>query len=255
MSENHADLQIVAGGISAWAKDNKANISLASYAVEIEAWRRLTGVQHVSRILEIGCGSGLFLVSAIALGFADSAVGVEPAIEEHGTKPEDVKRTEEIVAALSLRDRVSFRHETFRNMLQEPSSEGYDLLVFRNSLHHLYERKNGEGAETIAIESFRDDLKAADALMEDAPNIYIMEASRPNPVYGRMFDWYRRVTGRPKIDWGSKRTRKEWEGLLRTFGYSQVKSTSLAVNKWVNQPIGRYVGRHVSASFLITGKK
>ena len=255
MSENRADLQIVAGGISAWAKDKKANISLASYTAEIEAWRSLTGVQHVSRILEIGCGSGLFSVSAIALGFADSAVGVEPAIEEHGTKPEDVKRTEEIVAALNLRDRVSFRHETFREMLQEPASEGYDLLVFRNSLHHLYERQHCEGAETLAIESFRDDLTAARALMEDMPYIYIMEASRPNPVYSRMFDWYRRATGREKIDWESKRTRKEWEGLLRALGFSQVKSTSLPVNKWVNHPIGRYIGRHISASFLITGKK
>ena len=202
-----------------------------------------------------GTGSGLLLVSAIALGFADSVVGIDPAIEEHGTKPEDMKRTEEIVAALNLRDRVSFRHETFREMLHEPAGEGYELLVFRNSLHHLYERQPCEDAETLALESFRDDLTAALTLMKDTRYIYIMEASRPNPVYGRVFDWYRRATGRANIDWGSKRTRKEWEGLLRAVGYRNVKSTSLAVNKWVNHPIGRYIGRHISVSFLITGKK
>ncbi len=73
--------------IDSWAASKHAHLTLETYQAEITQWSRLTGIDRVSSVLEIGCGSGLFLLSCLALGFAQRAVGIDPAYPTHRMVP------------------------------------------------------------------------------------------------------------------------------------------------------------------------
>ncbi len=136
---NDQMMRVLGQFIKEWAQAKKAFISVSTYVREIEEWRKLTGVHQVRRMLEIGSGSGWFLTVAVALGFAEEGVGVDPAFSEEGTHIDEVRTTESVISRLDLSDRVHFRICTLADFLPKALFEGerYDLLVFRNTLHHI----------------------------------------------------------------------------------------------------------------------
>ncbi|MEM1518496.1 MAG: class I SAM-dependent methyltransferase, partial [Nitrososphaerota archaeon] len=118
-------------------------------------------------MLEIDSGSGWFLATAVALGFAEEGVGVDPAISDDGTSIDEIRTTESAIKRLGLNDRVHFRICTFEDFLRTalPKSEKYDLLVFRNTLHHLYPRSKQSPLERELLDKCIKDLRSALGLL------------------------------------------------------------------------------------------
>ena len=78
---------LVEDHIKGWSKARKSNISLRTFVCEIDTLCDATGVEHFKRVLEVRCGSGIFLISYVALGLAETGFGIDPTIAEQGTAP------------------------------------------------------------------------------------------------------------------------------------------------------------------------
>lgn len=132
-------------------------------------------------MLEIGSGSGWFLTTAVALGFAEAGLGVDPAISEEGTHIDEIRATESAIKRLNLGERMHFRVCTFEAFLGEALPKGAkdDLLVFRNVLHHLYPRSKQNPTEHELVNKCIEVLRSALGLLNDPGYLYVMEATRP----------------------------------------------------------------------------
>ena len=255
MQTEKSTLIPVEKAIMDWSAEKRANISLASYRLEIDTWRKLTGIDRVSRIIEIGCGSGLFLVAAIATGFAEAGLGIDPEIGAHGTDEGENAHAIALRDSLNLGDQIEFRQVTMESLLTEGNGEHFDLVVFRNSLHHIHERPHDEKDRGPADQQCLKDLATARGLLKEPGFIHIMDASRPPQIYGALYNIYRRAARKGRLDWSGKRTSKEWMAILSSAGFRHIGSESLPANKWIGNPIGRQLGRLVSSSVLITGTR
>jgi len=246
--------KIIENAIKEWAQSKKAFISLYTYAWEIEEWRKLTGVHQVKRMLEIGSGSGWFLATAVALGFAEEGVGVDPAISEDGTSIDEIRTTESVIKRLGLSDRVHFRICTFEDFLRTalPKDEKYDLLVFRNTLHHLYPRSKQSPVERELLDKCIEDLRSALGLLNAPGYLYIMEMTRPSKLYAVTYNLYRTWRGVPTINWDSKRTPFEWRLILKKAGFMWIGVTRLPAHYplLLNIPGGHILAKLLSCQFL-----
>ena len=238
--------------IKEWAQTKKAFISLSTYTYEIDEWRKLTGVHRVKRMLEIGSGSGWFLTTAVALGFAEEGVGVDPAIPEDGTSIDEVQATKSAIKRLGLDERIHFYICTFEEFLREALSKGekYDLLAFRNTLHHLYPRLKQNPTEYV--DKCVKDLHCAFSLLNDPGYLYVLEMTRPSKLYAAAYNLYRTLRGAPNIDWDSKRTLSEWRSILREGGFEWIGVTRLPVHHplLLNIPGGHTLAKILSRQFL-----
>jgi len=249
----HDQMMCILGeAIKEWTQAKKAFISLATYIREIEEWRKLTGVSQVRRMLEIGSGAGWFLVTAVALGFAQEGIGVDPAFSEDGTAIEEIRKTETVIHKLNLSKRVCFRICTFTAFLENAYSktEKFDLIVFRNTLHHLYPRSKETQTDQERVSECIKDLHSTINLLSDPGYIYVMETIRPSNVYATMYNLYRSFRGAPAIDWESKRSLSEWTWILKEAGFKLIGTTRLGVPHplFSRAPVG---AKLLSSSFLI----
>ena len=140
MQNDTQALKQVERTIMNWSAENRANISLKSYTLEIDTWRKLMGIPCVSSMVEIGCGSGLFLVLAIAYGFAESGLGIDPNMEAHLAVQGENACALELRDELQLTDQIEFRKVSMKDLMNKSHGDQFNLLVFRKSLHHIHER-------------------------------------------------------------------------------------------------------------------
>jgi len=174
---NDQIMRVLGEVIKEWAQEKKAFITLSTYIREIEGWRKLTGASQVRRMLEIGSGAGWFLVTAVALGFAQEGAGVYPAFSEDGTAIEEIRNTETVIHKLNLGKRVCFRICTFTAFLENAFSktEKFDLIVFRNTLHHVYPHSKETQINQERVSKCIKDLHSTSNLLSDSGYIYAME--------------------------------------------------------------------------------
>ncbi len=255
MMPHAASLEEISTTIRMWAREKKANVSLACYSAEIELWRKLTGKKRVRSILEVGCGSGLFLLCAIATHFAERGEGVDPAIGEDGTEIQEMEATLALIDRLKLSDRVLLRRRHFEEMLRGDNEERFELVIFRNSLHHIYPRDTEAPAELDRLQKCVQGLSAVKELLTEDGYLYVVEASSPNRLHGMLYNAYRKTKGSGPIDWKSKRRKEEWEKILAGAGWTEIHTSVLPINKWINRPAGKLVREYLSPSFLISASK
>ncbi len=241
--------------VRSWALSKKANLSLASYEREIEALKTLTGLEHTPNLLEIGSGSGLFLVSAITLGFADTGIGFDPGNADDGTSLEDIRQTQGAVSDLGLTDSVRFEQKTFSEILASEPTERYSMIIFRNSLHHIYERQADRAADKAITDRCVQDLTSLQRFLADDGVLCVLEATRPSPAIAKIVNAYRGSKGAGPIQWDDKRTKPEWIDLLRASGFKNTVSANRPYNKWIGNPIVRTIGTRFSPQFLVAARR
>lgn len=233
----------------------KANLTLDSYELEIEDLKALTGVEHTPNLLEIGSGGGMFLLSAVALGFADAGIGLDPGNESDGTSADDIKRSQQVVLDLDLVGKVRFEQSTLRELLDGASAERYSMIVFRNSLHHIFERDADRSIDQSVAEQCVQDLISLQRFLTDDGVLYILEATRAPFLVAKLSDVYRRSKGLGPIGWADKRTKPEWIDLLRAAGFRNTVSANRPYNKWIGNPIVRNAGKRMSAQFAVAARR
>lgn len=241
--------------IRSWALSKKANLSLSSYEREIEALKALAKLQHTPNLLEIGSGSGLFLVSAVTIGFADTGIGFDPGNPDDGTSLEDIQHTQGVVTDLGLADTVRFEQKTFSEILAGEPTERYSMIIFRNSLHHIYERQTDRAADKAITDRCVQELTSLQRFLADDGVLCVLEATRPSPVIAKIVNAYRGSKGSGPIQWDDKRTKPEWIDLLRAAGFKNTVSANRPYNKWIGNPIVRTVGTRLSPQFLVAARR
>jgi SAM-dependent methyltransferase len=241
--------------VRSWALSKKANLSLASYEREIEALKILTGLEHTPNLLEIGSGNGLFLVSAATLGFADTGIGFDPGNADDGTSLEDIRQTQGAVSDLGLANSVRFEQRTFSEMLASEPSERYSMIIFRNSLHHIYERRADGATDKAIADRCVQDLTSLHRFLADDGVLCVLEATRPSPAIARIVNVYRGSKGAGPIQWDDKRTKSEWIELLQASGFRNTVSANRPYNKWIGNPIVRTAGTRFSPQFLVAARR
>jgi len=257
---NDKIMYIVDEAIKKWSQSKKAYIRISTYIQEIEEFRKLTGVHRVERILEIGSGSGWFLITAIAFGFAQFGLGVDPAISKEGTDIDEIQMTRSIIEKLNLKQQVRFYVCTFEDFLREASyqiikHEKYDLLVFRNVLHHIYPRSKEHLKEQEIVSKCIEDLHFALSLLNNSGYLYVVEATRPSKFYALLYNFYRTIRRAPMIDWISKRTPSEWMQIFEKSGFKGIGITKLPIHHpFLNTLRNCNVNKILSHQFLIVAR-
>jgi len=139
----HFETKCLRKFIREWSKEKGANITLNSLKYEIKTFCELTGKENFQKVLEIGSGSGIFLTFLAYSGFADKYLGVDPCFADEGTSKNELIKTKRLVNELDLDNKVIFSVETFEEFLEKDIEKKFDLVVFRESLHHIYPKKKG----------------------------------------------------------------------------------------------------------------
>jgi len=248
----YTKMSILYETIKKWSCTKKSFTSFSTYVHEIEEWKQLVGIHQVKRILEVGSGAGWFLVTAVALGFAQEGIGVDPAFSEDGTTIKEIRETKSIVEKLNLGKKVHFHVCTFDIFLKDALSktEKYDLLVFRNALHHIYPRVKKQFNEQEQISKCIRDLHSAISLLNEPGYLYIVETTRPSKFYAIAYNLYRASRGAPKIDWESKRTLSEWTWIVEEAGFNLIGVRRLRVHHPLFSRIPIFA-RFLSSQFLL----
>jgi hypothetical protein len=241
--------------VRSWAVSKKANLSLTSYEREIDGIKALAKLQHTPNLLEIGSGSGLFMVSAVTLGFADHGLGFDPGNADDGTSLQDIQNTQAAVTDLGLADTVRFEQKTFSEVLAGEPTERYSMIIFRNSLHHIYERQTDHAADKATTDRCIQDLTSLQRFLTDDGVLCVLEATRPPSILGKIFNRYRTSKGSGPIQWDDKRTKAEWINLFQAAGFKNTVSANRPFNKWIGNPIVRTIGTRVSPQFLVAARR
>ena len=247
-----SDMEAVERHIADWTYARKSNISLRTFAWEIAAIRTATGVEHFGSVLEVGCGSGIFLITCVALGLAERGVGIDPTITEHGTAQSEMAEGEALVKRLGLNVRLENR--SLEALLDEDGDgqDTYDLVVFRGSLHHIYERDSISTVDQGVIERCVKDLAAVRRrFLRDGGHLWILELTRPGAFYSGLYNLYKRGKGQGPFDWGAKRTGDEWTEILVAAGMQRVQVMRMPVNKLIGTPLENNIGMMLSNVTLL----
>jgi SAM-dependent methyltransferase len=225
-----------------WAQSKSANVSVGTHQYEIDAWRRLTGVESVEHMVDVGCGAGLFDASAVVVEFADRATGIDPTEEAHGTARSELDETERLLADLGLSERVSF----VRGYWPEVSVPDCDLLVFRSALHHILESE-------MSRRELVDSLQVARSSLGDGGHVYIRETTPAKRLQWYAQQVYRHTRGTGSLSADGKLSTERWESLLAEAGYSDLQSTMLPPNLFIDSRLPSAPARALSTSCLVTG--
>jgi hypothetical protein len=243
----------VARQISKWATDKGAYTTIEAYEKELQIWSALSGVSSVSSAIEVGCGSGLFLLSAVVLGYVEEGVGYDPTISHHGTDENELRQTQELVARLDLSSRVGFAQRALDDLLK--SDRKYDLIIFRNTLHHIYEQSSDSASDREVVKKCVEDLERARTHLKKGGRIYVLESQKRNRVHGLLYNLYRRVRhGIGPIEWESKRSAEEWKSLIEAAGFEEVEYARVPISKKIGSPAGDAIAELLSPAFLIAGR-
>ena len=244
----------VSEAIRQWASWKRSYVSFESYAQEIEIWKKISGVCRVHRLLEIGSGAGWFLLTAVVVGFSEEAVGLDPAVPEAGTTAEEISETESLLRRVKINDRVRLRRGTFQGVLRESAQDEYDLLVFRNALHHIYPRFSNRKSDKYTSKCIND-LTSLRRLLKFPGHIYVSEVSPTFCLFGTIHNLLRTLRGAPTINWASKRTSHQWKEILEKAGFECVGLTHLPLHlPWLATHRIAGLTRALSHSFLLAGR-
>ena len=151
------NVEVVEQHIRDWAQARKSNISLRTFAWEIDAIRTATGVRCFRNVLDIGCGSGIFLITCVVLGLAKRGLGFDPTIMMHVTTSQELIEGSSLVGQLALD--VKLENRSLEGLLDASDGEhSYDLIVFRGRLHHIYERASAHADDEGVVAQCVEDL-------------------------------------------------------------------------------------------------
>ncbi len=245
---NNENLKLLNTAIKEWSADNKAKISLNSYKKEIDLFKKITNKKEVNNLLEVGSGSGLYSLYLVISNFTNKATGIDPDFLENN----DIQKSyniEDLIQKLNLKNKTNFNSDTFETFLSKERKEKYDLIYFRQSLHHIYEKDNKKGEDNNIIKDFIS-LKT---FFESNGHICIMEISRPNFLYKYLYNLYRTIKGTGKMSWTDKKTKKEWVKILKQSGFKDIKSKKIPLNLFTSHKLLNKlkIGKILSCSFLI----
>jgi hypothetical protein len=248
MNKNKIDL--LKKTVREWSDGEGANISVESFKQEVDLLYKKTGKNNFSRILEVGSGSGLFGVYLVLSGLTKELLGIDPSFSKKNDDNEF--EIENLINVLGLNDKVIFKPETIEEFLEKNNfQEYYDLVYFRQSLHHIYERKGNLFEDKKII----DDFISIKKLIKEGGLVCILEADRPSCFNRFLHDSYRRLRGSGKMEWDSKRTKGEWVNILNQAGFKDIKSSRMPLNIFSSHKLGKHLGNLFSYTFLITGAK
>jgi SAM-dependent methyltransferase len=175
------------------------------------------------KMLDIGCGKGLFPVYACCAG-AVSAVGVDP--EAAGSTSKSGLKFESMIKDLKLEDRVTFLKTVFQEAKLEKGS--FDIVLMKASVNHLDEEAcTILHKETWARERYVDIFKKIADLMRPGAKI-VMTDSSPANLFGRLFDYNPLI---PTVEWEKHQKPELWGKLLRESGFSDVRIRWIPPNR------------------------
>lgn len=231
--------------VDEWAASKNSFRSMEALQTELRHWSRLTGEDSVGSACEVGCGSGVFLAAAYASGWIEySAVGIDALIESAGTADSELRNTQEFLEDTEMGDSVSLEHGVFPDEMPDGV---FDLLIFRNVLHHIY--KSNEGTLKDCIR----ELRAAQGSITDEGYIYIVEPTIPIWPKRVAIDLFRtKVQKTGTMAWEEKRTVKEWVEVLEAAGYEDVRTTTLPTGMFLDNKMPSLLDQVISFEHLIT---
>lgn len=235
--------QNLESAISEWADLKSAHISLDSHRYELEKWTDVVGKTSVNHLVDVGCGSGLFDLSAVILGYAEQVTGIDPIERGHGTEASELDRTMQLANEMHLANRVSFVNGYWPDI----SVPRCDLLVFRKSLHHILE------AGMTESELIRH-LGNAQNHMTDGGHIYIMEPSPSYRIQWYIQQQYRSARGKGRLTKEGKLDVADWKSILHEAGFRDIQSVRIPPNLFISSRFPTSLTQVLSTTFLITGR-
>lgn len=234
--------------VDEWANEKRAHTTADLYRSEIEVWSSLSGIESVETACEIGCGSGLFLLTAYAAGLIeDHAIGIDPCLESGGTSQAELAATRDVVDELGVSDSVRYEYGLFPDNMPD---EEFELLISRKTFDHIY------GANEETREAFVTELMSARRNhLTDGGYIYFVEGVAPSVPKRMAWSTYRsKIQGKGAVDWEEKRSRVELQEILRDAGFQDVKMEKKPMGITDGLPAGDWIGKRLSIHYVISAR-
>jgi len=202
----------------------------------------------------MGSGSRWFLTTAVAPGFAEEGLGVDPAVSDEWMHIDEIRTTGSAIVRLNPSERVHFRVCTFEAFLGEafPKGARYDLLVFRDVLHHV-PRSKESSKEHELVNNRIEDLRSALSLLNNPGYLYVVEPTRPSKLYAEGHNFYRTLRGAPTVDWDSKRAPFELMLIFESAGLEVTGMTRLSAHHSLI-PGGHMLAKIMASQFLLAAR-
>jgi hypothetical protein len=133
----------------------------------------------VKNVLYVGIGHGLDAILNILDQKYENVYGVDPFIETDGNGDEDYGALLDLIRSLDLNNNISIFRETIQDFLLKNNSIKFDLVIFKDSLHHIFVTKDSLNRSDLKV-NYDNLVEKLHSLINVDGNVLIVEVSRFN---------------------------------------------------------------------------
>lgn len=168
------------------------------------------------KLLDIGCGSGKFLILSNILEKLDKCVGLDPA-EGEGSKKGILEIFSRTVNDLGVENIQIVKEDIF----DYSPNQKFDVISLNFSLHHIIETSKNLTKDKTAMRKSAELFRKLYRLLEEDGTLFIKEVSKYNlskylKLYGKIFNI-------DNINWQTKHHPYEYIKFLRIARFKEIR--------------------------------
>lgn len=198
---------------------------LNGYEKEITLLNKIVSFKD-KKVLDIGCGTGKFLILSSLILNPKICVGIDSA-EGRGGKENILKIFLENIKLLGINNIQIIKKDIFKygneseGPENKPLEEKFDIITCNFSLHHIINTTKNLLEDKKAKARILRLFRKISGLLKEGGEIFIKEVSKYN--LSKYLKFYGKLSNLDNIDWNSKHQPYEYAKILEMAGFKDIR--------------------------------